>query len=240
MNHNINSVKKNGKKKNLPKKKIIISFICCVCLIVIFVTFLIINISSNAKKEVAEKRNSTVKEFDSDTIINDIKIKDTSLANLNSLNDFLTKINAEVIYVYACTKKGKCSPYLLDDFNVNKAVKDKVHDVTFWLYVNDENNNPMYIDFFTYLDAYKSNGKKVNYYQLNVTNPSTLVSFDNILYKDLTKDNITSKYKLSKDSTDFSYKINFRSKDNDKYIYTFDDSSTSFQINNKTEEEFYK
>jgi len=222
-NQNFNS--KPPKKLNIG---LIIGIIVAILIVVVIVILLLNNNKSNTSN------NDSKKQFAEDVVMNHATINNIKLSEINTINDVMEKLNAEINWVMVCYKETEseegCPNYSLNEFESNKVEKKGISTLTFNFKIKNSDN---IFDFSTYYKAYKEKGYNAPYFSL-MFHSNNLILLNNEYVENISIDTIKSKYKLSSTS-DYWYYIDFESLDGDKYRYTGYPNSNLVEIFNYTE-----
>ena len=208
-------------------KKIILNVICC---------FLALGVTSGCdnSKNNETSSNSSKKQFAEDTIINHVTINNVKLSEINTMNDAMEKLNAEIESVAVCYKETEsdegCRSYPFDKFESEEVEKNGISTLMFFFIMRDNGER---FSFSTYYKTYKEKGNNSPYLSLSFSSYN-LILLNNEYVENISVNAIKEKYTLSY-ASDYLYYINFESLDGDKYRYTGYSNSNLIEIFNYTE-----
>ena len=188
------------KKNGTGKKWLIIGLITLIIVlaIVIFVVIKPFDKSSNGKPSDKSEQTNKTEKGNYDDILDHITIDDVKLSELNSLNDFINKLNYKIGTVYIQDAADETYAYESRDYD--KFLQEdlsniKVSDMFFYL-SDSENNN--IVRFFVDYDDYVKDKNNVTYRLLEYEFGDRIAKLDGEYLKDIKPRTYREKYKLEK------------------------------------------
>lgn len=236
----------NTQAINTPKKKsskaLIIGIIIAV-IIVALIIFLVLKLNNkiNTSPDDSETIVNTNKkvEFDDDVILNHVTVHGVKLSEINTLQDALDKFNAKISAVNVCYRATEeeegCPTYSYDQFLSNAVSKEGISSVDFVVSDYTNYNGQPIVTFSVSYKLFKTQKTNVQYFRLWVQDLDYNVKLDGQPLKEVSYDEIKSKFQLDSTSNEYSYNIKFKSKDGDSYTYSGYPNGTFIDIFNTSQ-----
>ena len=241
-NYNMNTQPTN----NTPKKKsnigLIIGIVVAVIIVILIIVLVLkLNKKTNTNPDNSETNVNTNKkvEFDDDVILNHVTVHGVKLSEINTLQDALDKFNAKISSVSVCYRATEeeegCPTYSYDQFLSNSVSKEGISSVDFVVSDYTNYNGQPIVTFSASYKLFKTQKTNVQYFRLLVEDLGYNVKLDEQTLREVSYDEIKSKFTLDPTSNEYSYNIKFKSKDGDEYTYSGTPNSNFIHIFNTSQ-----
>lgn len=164
--------------------------------------------------------------FDDSVILEHLTIKDIKLSKLNTIDDFVNELDAEIIFVLVChDENGEevCPSISYTDFTNGKYDIDNISSIIFYMNIKSDKNE-LEMEFSVSYKIYSNLKNNSQYFCLDFFDSKEMIKLDDTYLENVSLDEIKNKYRVNGSILPY---IEFNSLSGDNYRFDFSASDPS-------------